>query len=71
MGAMMMYVLPMLLGQTYDLGKHRPGLQIFPANVSDSAVPSGRVVAYRASTPQIRVLFQRSTQPYIPAAMGR
>ncbi|GFT95197.1 MACPF domain-containing protein [Nephila pilipes] len=37
MGGMMMYVLPMLLGQTYDLGKNRPGVQIFPANVSASA----------------------------------
>lgn len=33
----MMYVLPMLLGQTYDLGKEIPGLQIFPDNVKDDA----------------------------------
>lgn len=35
--AVMMYVLPMLLGQTYDLGKEKPGLQIFPANVEKNA----------------------------------
>ncbi|GBO24537.1 hypothetical protein AVEN_42271-1, partial [Araneus ventricosus] len=33
----MMYVLPMMLGQTYDLGKDRPGLQIYPTNVNETA----------------------------------
>ncbi|GBM18509.1 hypothetical protein AVEN_156843-1, partial [Araneus ventricosus] len=33
----MMYVLPMMLGQTYDLGKDRPGLQIYPINVNETA----------------------------------
>ncbi|CAL1275481.1 unnamed protein product [Larinioides sclopetarius] len=33
----MMYVLPMMLGQTYDLGKDRPGVQIFPTNVNETA----------------------------------
>ncbi|XP_055924612.1 uncharacterized protein LOC129956705 [Argiope bruennichi] len=33
----MMYVLPMMLGQTYNLGKDKPGLQIFPTNVNESA----------------------------------
>ncbi|GFX96516.1 hypothetical protein TNCV_1441901 [Trichonephila clavipes] len=40
----------------------------------DSPRSSGRVVAYRASTPQVRVLFPgwaRSTQPFIPSAVGR
>ncbi|GFR03431.1 stonustoxin subunit alpha [Trichonephila clavata] len=32
-----MYVLPMLLGQTYDLGKEKPGLQIFPVDVEKNA----------------------------------
>lgn len=36
--AVMMYVLPMMLGQSYDLGKERPGLQVFPTSVTDSAV---------------------------------
>ncbi|GFU03144.1 stonustoxin subunit alpha [Trichonephila clavipes] len=35
--AVMMYVLPMLLGQTYDLGKEKPGLQIFPADIEKNA----------------------------------
>lgn len=34
----MMYVLPMLLGQTYDLGKDKPGLLIYPRNITDEAV---------------------------------
>ncbi|XP_055924611.1 uncharacterized protein LOC129956704 [Argiope bruennichi] len=34
----MMYILPMLLGQTYDLGKEKPGLHIFPKNVEENAV---------------------------------
>lgn len=34
----MMYVLPMLLGQTYDLGKEVPGLQIFSTDVKNDAV---------------------------------
>ncbi|GIY05992.1 stonustoxin subunit alpha [Caerostris darwini] len=34
----MMYVLPMMLGQTYDLGKEKPGLQIYPKSVEQDAV---------------------------------
>ncbi|GFV87817.1 hypothetical protein TNCV_780991 [Trichonephila clavipes] len=36
--------------------------------------PSGRAVAYRASPPQVKGLFMgwaRSTQPFIPTAVGR
>ncbi|GIX82123.1 hypothetical protein CEXT_628921 [Caerostris extrusa] len=36
--AVMMYVLPMMLGQTYDLGKEKPGLQIYPKSVEQDAV---------------------------------
>ncbi|KFM78326.1 Stonustoxin subunit alpha, partial [Stegodyphus mimosarum] len=36
--AIMMYVLPMMLGQTYDLGKEKPGLQIYLESVEENSV---------------------------------